>query len=251
MEKKVLISLHDAAPHHLSRLKRIETFFEELAVPSVSYLLIPDYHYHSKTVSKETGEAFYRWCNRSRPFRVQWILHGYSHIQDLTSSGQHRKIHDFINRKIKTAGEGEFESLPPEEIRARIRKGSAHFETVLGTRPRDFIAPAWIFNSDLTGVLKDEGFITTENHRHIFNLQENRTIPVPVITWATRNVFLKTLSIIGCPILHRIWSSKPVLRIAVHPYDFDHPGTVRNIRTVLKKVLAHRQAVTYREIFSD
>ena len=47
-------------------------------------------------------------------------------------------------------------------------------------------------------------------------------------------------SLVVCPLLARLFASAPCLRVALHPFDFDHPATVRSIRSVLEYVIPGR-----------
>ena len=62
-----------------------------------------------------------------------------------------------------------------------------------------------------------------------------------MITWATRTPLRKYGSLVVCPLLARLFASAPRLRVATHPFDFDHPATVRSIRGVLARLLAARE----------
>jgi predicted deacetylase len=42
----------------------------------VTYLLVPDFHERHLLT---TDPGFATWCAQSRPFDVEWALHGYSH----------------------------------------------------------------------------------------------------------------------------------------------------------------------------
>jgi hypothetical protein len=85
------------------------------------------------------------------------------------------------------------------------------------------------------------GIRHTEDQRRMYRCDTGARLDSPVITWATRTVLRKYGSLIVCPSLLRLWSNVPVLRVAMHPFDFDHPETVRSIRSVLARAMRGRE----------
>ena len=253
MSKKILISLHDVTPYHLPRLQKAEQILTQWGVPKISYLFIPDYHRKNQQLDKTILSTFKQWTSEKRAFAVQWLLHGYYH------HGTSNRIHELSNKlslpigkrlkeKFLTAHEGEFLTLSAPGIQARIREGKTVFTGFFNCSPGVFVAPAWLFNKHLFPILKDHQFRITEDHSFIYLLQKNKKISAPVITWATRTPLRKFTSQIGCPVLNRLWSDKVLIRIAVHPFDFDHPATVKSIEKVIKDALNKREPILYREL---
>ncbi len=231
MSKKVLVSLHDVTPFHLPRLQKAEQILTQWGVPKISYLFIPDYHRENQQLDKVLLSDFKQWTVENRAFAVQWLLHGYYHLE--TSNRSHER---------------EFLTLSPLEIQTRIREGKVAFKDVFHYSPDVFVAPAWHFNQHLFPILKDHRFRITEDHSFIYLLDKDKKIPAPVITWATRTRLRKLISQIGCPILNRWWSGKDLLRIALHPFDFDHPATINSIEKVIKTALNKREPILYTEL---
>jgi predicted deacetylase len=245
MDRRVLISLHDVTPFHLRRLKRAEILFSELGLTNVNYLFVPDYHNRTATFSPSELEAYHLWIHKKRAFQVEWILHGYSHQELHTPPVKRLSAAAALKRRFLTAGEAEFLSLDRQMVSERIRKGIAAFERCLNVQPEGFIAPAWLFNENLILCLKELGFLFTEDHNRIYLLANDLRLKVPVITWATRTFSRKYSSLILCPLLSRVWSDRKVIRIAMHPFDFDHKHTVANIDRVIKRVTKTRQQMFY------
>lgn len=234
---KVVVSLHDVTPFHLDRMRRAEAVFRDLKVAKIAYLFVPEYHggYHAAE-----DEAFRAWCRAERPFRVDWHLHGYHHLEAAAPAAR-GGASDFLKRKLLTAGEGEFLALDAEAQRRKIAAGREAFRACLGRDPAGFVAPAWLFNSALPLVLKEQGIRFTEDQRRMYRVDAGASLASPVITWATRTWLRKYGSLVICPSLLRLWAGRPVLRVAMHPFDFDHPGTVASIRCVLSRALRNRE----------
>lgn len=246
---QLLISLHDATPFHLPRLRRAESLFEEWGVEKIAYLFVPEYH--GGYPSKESPE-FIAWCRESRPFAVDWFLHGLRHLEEPAApSSTEQRTHasgDAWKRRLLTAGEGEFLGLAEAEQRRRLETGLASFRACLGSEPSGFIAPAWLFNARLLPLLKDLKLRYTEDHRRVYRADTGAFLDAPVITWATRTLIRKYGSLVVCPTLATLWARRPVVRVAVHPFDFDHPETVRSIARVLKKLLRGRSQAFTRDL---
>lgn len=240
----VLLSLHDVAPVHAARIERAEALFAELGVEKVTYLLIPDYHRQGRSDSEE----FAAWCRRARPFAVDWLLHGYYHLEDDVSARQSPGLRAAFQRRVATAGEGEFLALDADEAAGRIARGADVFERCLGERPRGFVPPAWLYNDALPPVLRARGLRYFEDSRRVYDLGAATSLAAPVVTWATRTPLRKWTSVLGTPVLRHAWRHRPVLRLAVHPFDFDHPATVRSIRRVWRSALGGRVQGFYEEV---
>jgi predicted deacetylase len=239
LPRRVLVSLHDATPFHLERMRKAEAAFRELGIGKITYLFVPEYH-----GGYPAGEdaAFREFCRQPRPFAIDWHLHGFHHLEAVAQSGS-GGLADALKRNFMTAGEGEFLALDAESQRRKLAAGKAAFRACLGEEPLGFVAPAWLFNAALPGVLKEMGFRYTEDHRRLYRVDTGSELASPVITWATRTWLRKYGSLLVCPALARWWSRAPVLRVAMHPFDFDHPETVANIKSVLRRVLAEREQV--------
>lgn len=243
--RHTLLSLHDVSPFHLERLNKAESLFQALGVTQVAYLLIPNYHGHSLASTPE----FREWCARERPFKVEWILHGFYHQEqrkDISASS----TADSLKRKYATAGEGEFLPLEYDRALERINQGIAVFEKTLGIRPSGFIPPAWLYHPDLSQALRTSGMHFWENRNAVQSLTSGTSVSAPVITWATRTPFRKTTSILGTPVLELAYRARPLIRLAVHPFDFDHPETVRSIKTVWQRAIKRRDQLSYSDVLN-
>ncbi|MBW8888224.1 MAG: polysaccharide deacetylase family protein [Fibrobacteres bacterium] len=236
-QRKLVVSLHDITPFHRERIGRAEAVYRELGLSKLTYLFVPEYHGGYPAAQ---DMAFRAWCREERPFRIDWHLHGYCHLEPPPQPGSWG-AGDFLKRKLLTAGEGEFLALDAEAQRRKLEAGREAFRTCLGKDPVGFVAPAWLFNAHLPGALKDQGFRFTEDQRRMYRVDTGASLKSPVITWATRTWLRKYGSLVVCPLLLRLWSQAPVLRVAMHPFDFDHPATVGNIRSVLAAAMRDRE----------
>jgi predicted deacetylase len=241
LRKKILVSLHDVTPFHLPRLQKAEKLLTQWGVPKISYLFIPDYHRENHQLNKVILSTFKQWTSADRAFALQWLLHGYYHLEISTHTHE-------LSKKFLTGNEREFLTLSSPGIQTRIGEGKTAFTGFFHYSPDVFVAPAWLFNKHLFPILKDHGFRITEDHSFVYLLDKDKKIPAPVITWATRTRPRRLISQMGCPVLNRWWSGRDLVRIALHPFDFDHPATINSIEKVIKDALTKREAILYKEL---
>lgn len=241
----VLVSLHDVTPAHLPRLERAERVLRRAGVTTAAYLLVPDYHGGHPIAG---NDEFQGWCLQSRSFEVEWVLHGYRHLDDAPADS--RGLLTAARRRWLTAGEGEFLCLDEREQAARVSLGVAalHF---LPRRPRAFVAPAWLYNDALPGVLRAADFGVTEDHRRVYDLVRGLAHACPAITWATRSRMRRIGSRVAAPLALRAFVHLPVVRIALHPFDMDHPATVASIERTLGDALDRRMPASYDVFVGD
>ncbi len=235
--RKLLVAVHDVTPVHAARLERAEALLRALAIEDVTYLFVPRFH----GVPSEDDAAFIRWCKAPRPCRVQWMLHGYWHQEQGADKGTSPGA--WWKRRLLTGGEGEFLALHGDDLHDRLTQGRDVFRRCLDADPIGFVPPAWLSHPDLHATLREHGFHYTEDHHRLYHLQADRSRRAPVITWATRTRTRRLGSRIVCPALREVWRSQDVLRVALHPYDFDYPATANNIAFLLRTLLREREVV--------
>lgn len=241
---QVLFSLHDVCPQHQERVERAEALFKSLGIEKITYLLIPAYH---GAAPCDQNSEFIQWCQEPRPYDIDWFLHGYTHQEDAEDLEQPENAEARFKQKYLTASEGEFANLTFEEAKHRVGLGLSVYEHCLHRLPNGFVSPAWLFNRHLAPNLQAQHIRFNEDHSHIYDLEKDIKSKVPVITWATRTPFRKKTSILGTPVLERLWRSEPVIRVACHPFDFDHPDTVNSIKRIFTKVMQHHEQSFYHE----
>lgn len=239
---RLLVALHDVAPRHAARIARAEALFATLGIERVLYLLVPNFHGDGPA---HLDAQFVEWCSARRPFAVDWCLHGFLHREVDRGSVGRGSLRTWFARAVMTGGEGEFLGLDADAAEARLRAGIEVYQACLHRRPHGFIPPAWLSNPTLPAALSRVGIGWTEDHRGLTDVIAGRQIPAPVITWASRSAWRLRGSIAWAPRALARAATAPVLRIAVHPHDFDHPPLVDSIRTTLSAALRTHRVVGY------
>jgi uncharacterized protein len=241
---KLLIALHDVSPAHRARLERAERLLAGLGITQMTYLLVPDFHGRTRA---DASPKFMAWCRAERPYRVQWFLHGYFHDQRLEACDiAHRPtLLERLATTFTTAGEAECVRLGAETLRRRLRAGIEVFKDCIGSLPEGFVAPAWLFNRHLVPALKELQFEFTESHRRVVHVTSGRELVTPVVTWATRTWLRRHGSLAAAALARYLCRNHSIVRVALHPYDFDHASTVASISRTLEVMCRDREVVPY------
>jgi len=245
-EPALLVALHDVTPAHAARLACAELLLSALGLTTVTYLYVPDFHGQA---AAHDDRAFSAWCRAPRPYRVEWFLHGYFH-EERESERRARPTtpgHWFA-RTFLTSGEGELLTLRGRALQDRLQTGIQSMACAIGYQPAGFVAPAWLYNEDLIPVLRRLGIRFTESHFHVFDLQTGEAIPTPVITWASRTCAHRAAARMCASVERRLWRRKPLVRVALHPADFDHPRIVDSVARTIETLSRTRRMISYHEV---
>jgi predicted deacetylase len=244
----MLVSIHDVMPGHVKRIERAERLLVAAKIDRVTYLLVPNFH---GVAPIERHASFRAWCQAPRPFGVDWVLHGYFHdaaVAGLTAT-RNATLRERIAARLLTAGEGEFQTLTASGTYDRLVNGCRAFQSCIGWQPGGFVAPAWLFNEDLFAALKRCGIRFTESHTTIWDLHAGSAVPCPVITWSSRSATRRAVSRMVSRFLVDRWRTSPAVRVALHPADFDAPGTTAAIAHVLHTLRQGHECGGYQELF--
>ena len=241
---QVLISLHDVTPAHRHRLERADLMFADLGVSRVSYFVVPNFHGMHPL---RCDSSFADWCTRPRPFEVDWVLHGYYHLETGRPPASPTAA---VKRALLTGGEGEFLSLTHTMQRERLLRGLATLKD-LGMAPDAFVPPAWLSNRHLHLALREVGLTYTEDHWFVTDVTNGTRRLAPAIAWATRSMVHRVGSRLVCPLAARLTAALQAVRIAVHPHDLDHPATRAQIHDVVRGALRYRSCASYRALFTS
>lgn len=235
MTRRVLVSLHDVSPRHEKAVQHALDLLREFEIPPVPLLVVPDFH------GQWPLDAHPAFLEKLRSWQEQGhelVLHGYWH-RELELDAKAGGAGESLKRQFLTGGEGEFLSLDAARTTERLDAGLAMWDRCgLSPRPKGFIPPAWLHNDALDAELWKRGFTWTENHAGL-RYYSGAEVANPVISWASRDRIRRIASRVVCPSLERLWRKRPVMRIALHPHDFDWPALERSIRLVLARARKH------------
>jgi predicted deacetylase len=236
----LVISIHD-----VSTVTRgvVEQMLEDLAkvgIPVTSLLVIPDHHQRGR-INKDA--EFSSWLRAVVNKGHEAVLHGFYHLRPLKT---HEGFSTRLITRFYTAGEGEFYDLSFSEAVDLLREGrDALFEC--GVKTDGFIAPAWLLGEEAERAVRAEGFSYTTRIGTVIDCISDREYAARSMVYSVRAGWRRWMSLVWNEFLFRLLKKAPLLRIGLHPPDWEHEGIRRHILKCLRLAAAGRKVMTYRE----
>jgi hypothetical protein len=236
----LVVSIHDVST--VTRAA-VEQMIEDLAqegVSKTSLLVIPDHH-HRGRVDHDLG--FISWLRNSVVSGHEAVLHGYYHLRPLKAGeGMATRL---ITRHY-TAGEGEFHDVCEEGASSLLRRG----KEVLGgccVPFRGFIAPAWLLGTEAEKAVVREGFDYTTRIGSVIDCAHGVTFPSRSMVHSVRSGWRRQVSLLWNELLMGVLQENSLLRIGLHPPDWEHDAIRRHILGCIRTAAVGRQVATYGE----
>jgi uncharacterized protein len=242
-ERRLIVSFHDLHPGTQDCCRRFIERCRALGVDAVSLLVVPRYH-GRPPFTEDAG--FVAWLGELAAAGHDLCLHGNAHRAARIEGG----IGAQFTGRVYTAGEGEFHRLDEAEAERSVADGLALFASaqlpVYG-----FTAPAWLISDAARRVLVRSGFLYQTLWGRVELLQSGDSLPAPTLVYSSRSAPRRFLSRLWVPLFLRWNRNRPLLRLAVHPIDLEHPAIEAQLYRVLENALATRTAVTYRDLIPE
>jgi hypothetical protein len=235
----LLITIHDVTP---SLAGRIQGLWRLCAARGVvpGLLVVPDWHGRSPI---EGDRTFVEWISGCAKSGAEIFLHGERHDE----FGLPRKWRDELRAAGRTNKEGEFLTLDYDAARSRVDRGLSRLRS-LGFSPVGFVPPAWLAKPATHLAVRDAGLRVSENDSDIYVHTTGAVLPSPVVRWSARGFFRAYGSVVQERMRWALQRSAPVVRIALHPADLDHPATARSVVRGLDTWLGERKQTRYCEL---
>jgi predicted deacetylase len=235
----LLVSIHDVTP---ALAPRVEALWELCARHGVTpaLLVVPNWHGEWPI---DRYPAFVRWVRERADQGAEIFLHGERHDE----VGLPRTWRDQWAAFNKTAREGEFLTLDAVPAAERIGRGLELFGR-LGLEPIGFVPPAWLGRPSLVDVVAGAGLRVVEDDVSVTVLEPRRRVSSPVVRWSGRTAVRARGSALVAGARWRLQRSAPVVRIAFHPSDLDHPASARSATNALERWLSDRAATRYGQL---
>jgi uncharacterized protein len=240
----IVVSLHDVAP---STQQIANTIISELARRGVrvcSLLVVPDYH-HQGLFTKDTG--FVSWLRGLEAEGHEIVIHGYFHERPRRAK---ETLRDQFLTRFYTQNEGEFYDLSYEEALRRIMAARDEFQAH-GLKPRGFVAPAWLLSKEAEAAVRDAQMEYTTRLRTVCDLRVGNVFPARTLVYSIRNSWRRGVSRARNAALFRFAKGDSLLRISIHPPDYSHPPTWKQIMHLIERSVAARTATTYQEWIAE
>ena len=240
LQKQLIISFHDLHPDSWDACQGFIDRCQKLGADKMSLLVIPQYH--GAPPFTENPE-FVDWLKALDRDRFDLCLHGYYHQAEKVRGGWFQQL----KGNVYTQGEGEFYQLDQkqalEKLEAGMRLFHPHELDVYG-----FTAPAWLCSEEAKQTIRDTGFLYNTLWDGVELSASNVFIKAPTLVYSSRNAWRRIVSKIWIHLFHAYNRNAHVLRLAVHPIDFQYPDIEAHLYRVLEKALATRECATYRDL---
>jgi len=214
----VAVALHDVEPATYDRCALVRDWLSDLGIDRMTLLVIP----------AADGHPFFQ----RRPDLAAWLL-------DRRDAGDAVAQHGLRHRRGGRAAE--YPGLDARDTEARLAAGRRVL-ALAGLEPRGFVAPAYAYTPALRHALR-QSFDWWATLMAVTRPSGSALAPA----WSLgRSTPLKrALS----PAVLRVgaWAPAPLLRLDLHPADFDSPRHVHALEAVLRGA-RRRRAVTYDDL---
>jgi predicted deacetylase len=212
----LLVSIHDVTPAFEDAVRRLWDMCAARGL-SPALLVVPDWQ----------GE----WPLGRHPGLVRWL-------RERASGGAEIVLHGERHSR------GEFQALDRSAARERIDRGLGSLRA-LGLEPAGFVPPGWLAREDGHAAVRDAGLRFSEDERSVRLFPAGRRVASPVVRWSARTPA-------------RAWGSVAVARgrwllqrraryprVALHPQDYAHRRTARDLPDTLDRWLTRHEPISY------
>ena len=225
------VALHDVQPATFERSALIRDWLYDLGVDKVTLLVIPAPELHPFF---QRSPELAAWLLDRRDGGDAIAMHGLQHRRTRRPHPLARPVREFQGGEAT-----EFPGLDEDATVACLDAGRRVLE-IAGVPPRGFVAPGGAF----TGALREHLEGRFDWWGTLLGVHP-RTSIAPALCLGTSTKFQRATS----PALLRAAAalSGKLLRVDLHPADFEHPSHVHAVEAVLRR--AHRRtAVTYDDL---
>lgn len=236
--RALCVALHDVAPATWPACRRLLAMLDEIGPLPVTLLVVPDYHRRGQV---DHDPAFIRAIEARLARGDEVVLHGYHHLDDAPRGAA---LH-WLQRRVYTAGEGEFAALAEVEAQVRLARGWEMLVGELDWPVSGFVAPAWLLSAGTRAALAQMPFRYTTTLRAVHHLPDWRAVAAPTLVYSVRNAWRRAVS--------RQWnrwlfaqvrSDAALLRLGLHPADAYYPEVVDDWARLLRHALEQRRPTT-------
>ena len=237
LEPSLVVSIHDLSTVTREAVERMLNDLEKVGVSETSLLVIPDHHHRGRI---DANPVFGEMLQGAVAKGHEAVLHGYYHLRS-TKKGE--GVATRLITRSYTAGEGEFYDLSRQDAVTLLRKGK---EALLncGIPFSGFIAPAWLLGEEAEAAVWEEGFAYTTR---IGSVIENggREYRSRSMVYSVRAPWRRGLSLLWNEALFHRLKKAPLLRIGLHPPDWEHPAIRHHILKSIREAANGRRVTTY------
>jgi hypothetical protein len=242
-ERGLLVSIHDVTP---AFEREVRTLWDQCGHVGITPALfvVPNWHGQWRL---ERSPRFVQWLHGCVAQGAEIFLHGERHDEVHLP----RRLLDEWRALGCTKREGEFLTLDADAARDRLLRGidvlrSLHFN------PVGFVPPAWLARESTHAEVCRLGLRFSEDATsiriHDARTQYSTRWRVPVVRWSGRTALRATLSHVVAGMRWRFQRRSPLMRVALHPQDLQHPTTALSVRMALMRWSRHLPTRSYGQL---
>lgn len=239
-----VISIHDIAPATQSTAEKILAELNRHRVGVCSLLVVPNYHERGASMQ---DRQFVRWLRDLESAGHEIVIHGYFHKRP---RGEREDLRTKFLTRLYSNAEAEFYDLGYDEALRRIATARDEFMEA-GLTPRGFVAPGWLLSREGERAVRDAGLEYTTRLRSIRDLRSGETVAARSIVYSVRSEWRRKLSRAWNGLLAQFLQNAPLLRLSIHPDDYNFAAVWRQIVDLVRRLEEVRTATTYRDWIAE
>ncbi len=242
--KALVVSLHDVSPLTREVFTSMLRELAEVGVTRTSLLVIPDHHHRGHMLDQPD---FCDWLKGLAAQGHELVVHGYHHQRQARPD---ETVRQRWITGVYTLGEGEFFDLPKNEAAFLLARAKTDFQGLdASLSPCGFIAPAWLLGDAAAEAVREAGFLYTTYLTGVQNFRAtertNDFVRSQSLVYSCRNWWRRTCSLLWNAALRRRLQSSPLVRLGLHPPDYQHQKIWRQILRFAREEAARRTVTTY------
>lgn len=238
--RSLVLSIHDVSTVTRAVVERMLEDLAGVGVSITSLLVIPDHHRKGRI---DHNPEFSSWLRSAVNQGHEAVLHGFYHLRP-EKTGENLAAR-LITRSY-TAGEGEFYDLPFSEATALLQQGRKSLLNC-GVSPDGFIAPAWLLGAEAERAVREEGFGYTTRIGTVIDCLSGKEYDARSMVYSVRAGWRRSVSLLWNQLLFQQLRKAPLLRIGLHPPDWEHEAIRRHILKCVRLAASERRVMTYRD----
>lgn len=236
----LIVSLHDVAPVTREASARIIEELGRHGVDVCSLLVVPNYHARGASLA---DRDFSRWLRDLESAGHEVVIHGYFHQRP---RHEREALRERLLTGYYTRDEAEFYDLDYVEALERITRARDEFRAA-GLKPRGFIAPAWLLGNDGERAAADAEMEYTTRLTSVVDLRTRRAFHARSLVYSVRSQWRRFASLGWNRALSHLQANNALVRLGIHPPDFEHALVHRQIVALADHLSAVRVPTTYRD----
>ncbi len=238
----MVVSLHDICPLHERQFDRWRLLLDKWGIPRRSLAVVPRWEGCGRS---SASSSLRRAVAEELRGGSEVVLHGYTHRHQ----GPYHRLAHRLRDRLLTRGCAEFSDLDEQAAGDLLARGIAELGELSGQPVRGFTAPGWWQSRAVGRALARLGFRFWTSVGGVTDLAAGRTLRSPVITGlpGRERSFIFLLERYHLGLLPPLLRHRHLVRVALHPYDLEHPRYMDRVGRLLRELAHRRRVVVYEE----